>query len=386
MDDAFRLLKAASLLLLLAGLFGCATLQAVPGVSDVTTTVDTGFTKVKEFVTSQTGPASKDDKYCDLFEEPAYTMIDNATQLASATGIKSLEEWSKNRFKRAPTGNKDIEELVKTASENHVWMPVSFEQSLGNRLHDTQVKNNQILDRNVKKNQKLYKKADAALQLAAKDYTRLPYETRLYIVEGDQINAEALPAGYIYVTKTAASDLDDNALQLVLGHEMAHIAKRHTSKQIQQRLVETGVAAEMFQRILEQRSMDAIDKVFTGERVIASFRGKFAQYDQRQELQADACAIRGLLSAGVEPLQAREEYLRKRGTQEEAKRGAGKPVSRSPLGANFTDHPEDKDRNRFFQEAYHYHLRKDKVACSESCHDATAMRSKLAFIGEDHLL
>ena len=57
------------------------------------------------------------------------------------------------------------------------------------------------------------------------------------------MNAEALPAGYIYVTRKAANDLDDGALQLVLGHEIAHVAKRHTSKQIQQRLVDTGLAA-----------------------------------------------------------------------------------------------------------------------------------------------
>ena len=230
---------------------------------------------------------------------------------------------------------------MKTASKNYVWLPVSFEQTLGNRLHDRQVKDNRILARNVKKNQKLYKNADAALKMASKDYTKLPYETQLYIVESDQINAEALPAGYIYVTKKAASDLDENALQLVLGHEMGHIAKRHTSKQIQQRLVDTGVAVEMFQRILEQRSMDVGDKVFTGERTIESFQGKFAQYDQSQELQADACAIRGLLSAGVEPLKAREEYLRIRGTQEEGKKSSGKSASRTPFGIAFTDHPED---------------------------------------------
>jgi predicted Zn-dependent protease len=90
------------------------------------------------------------------------------------------------------------------------------------------------------------------------------------------------------VTRKAANDLDDSALQLVLGHEIAHVAKRHTSKQIQQRLLDTGLAVEMLERILETRSTDGLDKVLGGRQVIQRFRGTFAQYDQGQELQADA--------------------------------------------------------------------------------------------------
>ena len=163
------------------------------------------------------------------------------------------------------------------------------------------------------------------------------------------------------MTRKAANDLDDSALQLVLGHEMAHIAKRHTSKQIQQRLVDTGLAVEMFQRIVETRSMQGLDKVFAGGRLIESFGGLFAKYDQDQELQADACSIRGMLSAGGDPLKAREEYLRKRGTKE-GDDGSNKPPSHKLFGLGFTEHPEDKERDRFFREAYNHHLHKKKVA------------------------
>jgi hypothetical protein len=363
MTYTFHLLKAVSLLFLSAGCFGCTTLQAVPGVSDVTGAVDTGINEVKKFVASKTGQDSKGDKYCDLFEEPSYALTDNVMQVASAAGFKSLEDWSKHSFKGSPTDHTDLEETVKTVSKNYVWMPVSFEQSLGNALHARLKKDGNLLDRQGRRNQKLYNKADMALKNAAKDYTKLPYETKLYIIDSDQINAEALPAGYIYVTRQAANDLDDNALQLVLGHEMAHIAKRHTSKQIQQRLVDTGVATEMFRRILEHRSMNVIDKFFTGEKVIASFNNQFAKYDQGQELQADACSVRGMLSAGADPLQARAEYLRIRGTKEE-KSGPAPAQSARPFGLGFTEHPDDKDRDRFFREAYQYHRQKNQAACA----------------------
>jgi hypothetical protein len=46
----------------------------------------------------------------------------------------------------------------------------------------------------------------------------------------------------IYVTRKAANDLDDSALQLVLGHKIAPVAKRHTGQQIQQRLLDSTLA------------------------------------------------------------------------------------------------------------------------------------------------
>jgi predicted Zn-dependent protease len=247
----------------------------------------------------------------------------------------------------------DLEKMAKSISNEYLWMPVSFEQTLGDQLHASQVKHNKILDRNGKRNRVLYVKVDAALDHARKDYNTLPYEIKLFIIDSSEINAEALPAAYIYVTRQASNDLDGNALQLVLGHEMAHIARRHTSKQIQQRLVDTALAGELLHHLMERHAMPDMDKILAGGRVIQRFNGIFAQYDQGQELQADACAIRGMLSAGADPLKAREEYLRKRGTEETKSSPTPKP-----FGLSFSQHPEDEDRDRFFHEAYQHHRRK----------------------------
>jgi predicted Zn-dependent protease len=359
MKQTYRLRQAASLMGLLASLYGCAGQSSGLGASNLSETVQQGIQGVRGWVSPlfEKGHIRNVDKYCDSLEE-SYEVTDNVLRVISAAGLQSLQTWQRNGFQRSPTSNKkEVEEVVKAVSRDYLWMPVNFEQALGNQLHERQEKANKILDRKAKRNQKLYNKADAALKIAAKDYTKLPYETRLYIVESDYINAEALPAGYLYVTRKATNDLDDNALQLVLGHEMAHIAKRHTSKQIQERLVDTGLAVEMMQRIMENRSMQGLDKFFSGARVIDSFNGLFARYDQEQELQADACSIRGMLSAGADPLKAREEYLRKRGTKD-ANSAARTLTTPRPFGLGFTDHPEDKERDRFFLEAYQHHLYK----------------------------
>jgi hypothetical protein len=44
-----------------------------------------------------------------------------------------------------------MEEVAKTVSRKYVWMPVSVEQALGNRLHSRLEKDNKILERNVRK-------------------------------------------------------------------------------------------------------------------------------------------------------------------------------------------------------------------------------------------
>jgi len=59
-----------------------------------------------------------------------------------------------------------------------------------------------------------------------------------YIVEEDdkgknQINAFALPGGYIYIFKELFDLLDDDQLAFVLAHETAHIVSRHSIKRLQ---------------------------------------------------------------------------------------------------------------------------------------------------------
>lgn len=55
-----------------------------------------------------------------------------------------------------------------------------------------------------------------------------PFEYEFYVVEDDQINAFALPAGYIYVhTETILKARNVSELAGVVGHEVGHVARRH---------------------------------------------------------------------------------------------------------------------------------------------------------------
>ena len=52
------------------------------------------------------------------------------------------------------------------------------------------------------------------------------------VMDSDVVNAFALPGGYVYVTRGLMTHLNNEAqLAMVLGHEIAHVAARHSSQQ-----------------------------------------------------------------------------------------------------------------------------------------------------------
>ncbi|MCE5300422.1 MAG: M48 family metallopeptidase [Spirochaetia bacterium] len=71
---------------------------------------------------------------------------------------------------------------------------------------------------------------------AQSDRTTLNY--RFKVAKSDTINAFAIPGGIIYVTTGIMKNLTDEAqLAAVLGHEIGHVAKKHTVKQFQRGLL-----------------------------------------------------------------------------------------------------------------------------------------------------
>ncbi len=58
-----------------------------------------------------------------------------------------------------------------------------------------------------------------------------PFEYRFYVVENDEINAFAAPAGFIYIhTGTVLKARNVSELSGVIAHEIGHVAKRHIAQ------------------------------------------------------------------------------------------------------------------------------------------------------------
>ena len=107
------------------------------------------------------------------------------------------------------------------------------------------------------------------------------------------MNAFAVPGGYVYITRQLLGLMDDEAeLASVLGHEVGHIAARHSeSRQTRGLLSQLGALAV---------------GVLTGSGQIAQIAGQVSQglflsFSRSQEFEADTLGIRYMTAAGYDP-------------------------------------------------------------------------------------
>jgi predicted Zn-dependent protease len=119
---------------------------------------------------------------------------------------------------------------------------------------------------------------------------------RITILNSPNVNAFALPGGYLYVTRGLLALANDSAeLAAVIAHEMGHVTANHGLAR-QQKEAEEVLAGRVVSDVLGN---DPGAKV-------ALIRGKLrlAQFSRNQELEADGIGIKSSGLAGFDPYAA----------------------------------------------------------------------------------
>lgn len=174
------------------------------------------------------------------------------------------------------------EELILINTDREVRMGASIAQQLQHSKEFTLSNDPAILERLDRLGQRL---------AAVSDRQELTYHFTL--LEWDEVNAFALPGGYIYVsTALVTLTQSDDELASILGHEIGHVVAKHAVKRLQAALGATvlqalAVAGAHDGRVVQGAQM-ALDQLFLA-------------YSRQDELQADTLSVRYLTRAGFNP-------------------------------------------------------------------------------------
>lgn len=117
-----------------------------------------------------------------------------------------------------------------------------------------------------------------------------------YIVDSKEVNAFAVPGGYVYVNRGLIErTVKMDQLAGVLGHEIGHVVRRHSIKQMQQQQeANVGVTlACVLTNVCNNQATQAAIQV--GGAAV------FSKFSRTDEMEADEEGVRNVIRAGISP-------------------------------------------------------------------------------------
>ena len=184
---------------------------------------------------------------------------------------------------------------------------------------------------------------DPALQRYVSSLGRLLQQTSeqpeppftFVILDSPEVNAFALPGGYVHVTRGLMALANDEAeLAGVIAHEIGHVTARHSAERYSHGLV-AGLGAAILGAVVDNRSVSDFANLAAG----AYVQG----YSRSQELEADTLGVRYLSRAGFDAT-AMSSFLETMGAEATlASKMAGKRGD-GAQGGLFASHPRTADR------------------------------------------
>ena len=119
---------------------------------------------------------------------------------------------------------------------------------------------------------------------------------RFYIVDNRDVNAFAVPGGFIYVNRGLIERAENmSMLAGVLGHEIGHVIERHSVQQMEKmQQAQIGVTlACILTRVCENQA--------TGALIDVAGTAVFAKFSRDDEREADRDGITYVTRAGIDP-------------------------------------------------------------------------------------
>lgn len=151
------------------------------------------------------------------------------------------------------------------------------------------------------------------------------------VVDADEINAFALPGGWLYVNRGLITTAENESeLAGVIGHEIGHVDRKHGARAISRHL---GAAVFLDATL---GGTDASAKRRAGRQIAAFFIGvKQLRYGRDAEREADRFAVESTYAAGIDP-EGTATFFRKLVAMQKKEPGQ--------LAKMFSTHPPSRER------------------------------------------
>jgi len=169
-------------------------------------------------------------------------------------------------------------------------------------------------------------------QRIAATTSRSDLNWQFQVVNSDVVNAFALPGGFVYINRGVLERADNmSEVAGVLGHEIEHVVRRHSVKQMEQAQganVGVGILCALTGVCQSGVAQAAIN--IGGTAV-------FAKFSRTDEVQADEGGFNNVIRAGISP-RGMLTLFQKLLAEEQQSGGSG------DVAAWFSDHPGTSDR------------------------------------------
>lgn len=254
------------------------------------------------------------DLNCEQGLVDPFELTTNFSKVLQAGATGALSGVVGSLFGRQASAANATDTALKTAklaARNMNWLPMSLERQMGERLHAEEADlidpaSTKAIDRDY------YATANRLLaQLKDGISTPHPYEFQLFVLNRTTTNAKAIPGGYLYIDRGALptrrdppkeKSFKENAALFTLAHEMAHVLKRHETRETQNRIIDTVDTFEKMKDIFQAAGPNP--QLAFG--AVGYLKKLHESYSPDQEKQADACAIR--LIAGIKGPVAKQAF------------------------------------------------------------------------------
>ncbi|MGE3771613.1 MAG: M48 family metalloprotease [Gammaproteobacteria bacterium] len=224
-----------------------------------------------------------------------------------------------------------------TGRQDLVFMSEQQEVALGAQAHAEILQRYQVYD-----DPALQRYVDAIGQSLATHSHRSQLTYRFTVLDSTEINAFALPGGYVYITRGLLAYLNSEAeLAAVLGHEIGHVTARHSVRQ-QSSAQAASVGAGLLSVLVPQLGYAGLNQTINLLGT-ALLRG----YGREMELEADGLGAEYLARTGYDP-QAMIAVIGTLKNQEIFDRELAAAEGREPRAYHglFATHPSNDQRLR----------------------------------------